>query len=223
MATTVLRVPVIESRTGRHLALNARFWNATISAGIVGAVVMALAMMIVAVLQGLSFFAPASAIAGTFANFRPVVLTTALPAPVVVGIILHLLVGIAWAILYALCFASVPRALAHYGRSLGLGVVLGVVAWIVTGMWIGPAVDPALRGVAPVPALLYHLVFGIITAWTFTAAIRGRDSRDVAVRSASASTGDRVEIRRTRRDEGGSTAAGSDVTPSDIDPLNRRP
>jgi hypothetical protein len=177
MATTALLVPVIESPAGRHLALSPRFWGATIAAGVFGGLAMAAVLVVISAVSGHNPLAPVRTIAATFPMFRASAqpLVEAVPGTALaVGVIIHLTVSAVWAILFTLSCAAVPRALSHYSRSLWLGAILGFVAWIVTGMWIGPAVDPALPTDPRVDGLVAHLVYGLVCAASFTALIRGR-------------------------------------------------
>jgi hypothetical protein len=177
MATTALLVPVIESPTGRHLALTGRFWGATVLAGVVGGIAMGVLLVCVSAASGGMATAPLRMVAATFPMFRASIHPAVEASPYLAlgaGMALHLAVAIIWAILFTLSCAAVPRALSHYNRSLWLGAILGFVAWIVTGMWIGPAVDPTLSNEPTATGLAAHLVYGLLCAACFTALIRGR-------------------------------------------------
>ncbi len=92
-----------------------------------------------------------------------------------IGLVGHLLLGLIFGLLYALCLQSIPiRGL------VGIGIFYGFVIWIVGSLLIGLLIGESVRVVLRSwPWLVAHLVFGIFLAisaiWAQRIKSRGPD------------------------------------------------
>ncbi len=139
-----------------------------IAAGFLGTVVMTL-LMVIKQNQGIL---PA---------LDPVVMLTkmghaklGLPREPWVGWVLHFIMGsIVWAIIYAFVNLILP------GPGAVKGLIFGVLAWLVMMLVAMPMAGKGFFGMkmgilAPILALVLHLVYGLFLGWTYALMMRRR-------------------------------------------------
>ncbi|MDB5097204.1 MAG: conserved hypothetical rane spanning protein [Cyanobacteria bacterium RYN_339] len=156
------------------------WWNRAALAGLAGGTAMALYQMIISAAMGHGLWRPLNLIGGVIPYFRPPAPGLAAPGfwpGTTVGAALHLMMSMGWGLLYGVMVAAIAAYFAppiarswFFGLFVGLG--WGVVSYVAMGMIVGPALDPALNWVDGYPFFVAHVVFGLVTALTFTALVR---------------------------------------------------
>ena len=126
------------------------------AAGIIGGMLMAMAMMIATAAGGMGFLAPLRLIAATF--FGQDAMTGA--GPLVVGLMVHMMNSIVFGLIFA---ALAGRRLPPL-QAVMAGVAFGIAIWAAMTFMGLPLVNPMMRervAMMPVPWFVAHVAFGM--------------------------------------------------------------
>jgi hypothetical protein len=119
--------------------------------GILGAVAMAIVAMAVAALVGRGFGTPLRLVAGTF--YGPATMVGI--GPVIVGTLFHLFTGAVFGMIFALLAGRFDPSLFWWG------LFYGVVVWAIAQYLTLPLINPFMAAsTPPISYLVFHLVYG---------------------------------------------------------------
>ncbi len=136
--------------------LDAGWYERMVGGGIFAGIVMAMIMMIVAVSNGQSLWAPVQLIANTIPSYRDANMGFQL-GPVLVGIMIHMVMSATWGFAYA--FVA-PRLKASKTALFWIGIASGVVAYLVMMFLIVPWANPTMLQAPQGWFFFAHLMFG---------------------------------------------------------------
>jgi hypothetical protein len=180
-------------RIGR-MSVGDRWWNRSALAGLFGGMAMALYQMLASVATGHGLWWPFNLIGGAIPYFRPLASAHGSPVTLMpaggggfiltnpgmfwpgttVGLALHLMTAMAWGLLYGLLVVMLQATLVPgIARSRGFAALVGfgwgLISWIVMGLIAGPFLSPSLDYANPSQYFLGHIIYGLVTALSFTA------------------------------------------------------
>lgn len=161
-------------------------WGRALLAGLLAGAAFALCMMIVNGLLGQGFSWYPNAVAAVLPAFRPAAQGFAGWATLL-GLLLHLIVGMGWALVYtALVLTFAPKLVHHWGLATWLGIVFGLLLWLGFGLWFAPFFDPAVFGQVPEVFYVAHVVYGVTLVWSLAVLV---PENEIAVASRARATG----------------------------------
>ncbi len=130
-------------------------WSSGVAGGVLGALVMGLFFMLVSAMRGLGFWTPMKLISAVFLGTSAVF---AGAGAVVLGLIVHLLVGAALGVLYAY---MIPKEIS-VGLDVLMGLAFGALVYFVMTYAVLPWVNPLMfAAVSRGWFFVYHLAFGL--------------------------------------------------------------
>lgn len=133
-------------------------------AGVIGGLVIWALMLIMAATNGRDLWPVLKGASSPFFH-RRAMMPGFDAAPVILGMIIHLAISIAWGILFALVAFGLSRA-----ATVGLGAIWGLIVWLVMFFIVLPLVTmgghmPRAHGMA-LP-ILQHIIFGLAVGISF--------------------------------------------------------
>lgn len=145
-------------------------------AGLIGGVLMLLFALIYSAAVGLGFWLPARAIAGSVYGVMALVMGGGV---VVLGIVLHLFVAMAWGLVFAWLFAWLAGREPQPAFALLVGVLYGLLVLAVMTWLVLPWLDPTLLARVHLMSAMWivaHVLFGasMVLVPMFTALLRSR-------------------------------------------------
>lgn len=126
-------------------------------AGIIGGVIMAMFVMIVAAVKGMGFLMPLKLIGATL--FGKDAMADGVGV-LLVGLMIHMIASIGWGILFTAVF---QRALS-VANGIPIGAIFGIIVWAIMTFVVLPLVNPIMRqSVSMMPGAWFieHLLFGM--------------------------------------------------------------
>lgn len=153
----------------------ASWWQKAALAGLFGGVAMALYAMAISLAVGHGFWRPLDMIGGTVPAFRTE--GGGLWQGTLTGLAIHLVLSVAWGLVYGAVLAGAaalfaPGIARSWFNALFLGLAWGALSYVGTGVAVGPLMDPALAWMDAYPFFVAHIVFGLVTALSFTGLVR---------------------------------------------------
>ncbi len=123
--------------------------------GLFAAVVMSCAWMLTAFREG-DLWRPMKMVAATVLGEDALLASGFQPLPVILGLVIHLAMGVALGVFFAWLGGFLPM-----GAAIIWGLIFGLAVWVIMQFGLLPVVNPWMAVLPAIPFAISHALFGL--------------------------------------------------------------